>query len=69
MNIKVRRKLGAQRINRFTTANLPSLEFPDNEDIFEIPIVLLLCLEEYFEPYFPVDEKEEAVKEFMLGGN
>lgn len=69
MKIKVRRKAGALKINRYSTADHPSLEFPDNEDVFEIPISYLQDLDAYFEPFFPPTKDEEEVKTFMLGGS
>lgn len=68
MTIKVKRKAGVEKINFFSCGAFPSLEFPNDQDVFEIPIIFLSELSQYFEPYFPVKDEEKKISEALLGG-
>jgi hypothetical protein len=69
MFIKVIRKQDSIRITRFSMGDQTPLEFPDNEDVFDVPIEHLDELRLYFEPHFPASPQEKTASTFMLGGN
>ena len=67
MLIKVKRRENAPKITSFSAGDFKSLQFSADTDEFEIPIIFLESLKDFFEPFFPTGQQERQVAEFMLG--